>query len=88
MRKLNQIKWQYIDNKKQTRLITSWANCALLPKQAQCATTANSSLLGSVGSLLPVHVALRDLGDNSFQWTFMTNRLSPTKAPDKYVWYL
>lgn len=55
MRKLNQMKWQYIDNKKQTRLIT------LFPKQAQCAMAANSSFLGSVGSLLPVQVALRDL---------------------------
>ena len=30
---------------------------------------ANSSLLGSVCSLLIVQVALRDLGDSPFQWT-------------------
>ena len=35
------------------------------PIGAQCAVAANSSLLGSVCNLLPVQVALRDLGDNS-----------------------
>lgn len=30
---------------------------------AQCATAANSSLLSSVCSLLPIQVALRDLED-------------------------
>ena len=44
------------------------------PHGAQCAVAANSSLLGS---LLPVQIALRDLGDNSGQWTFMTGMLSP-----------
>ena len=41
------------------------ANCALFPTGAQCAMSANSSLLGCVCDLLPVQVALRDLGDNS-----------------------
>ena len=36
-----------------------------LPMGAQCATAANSSLLGSVCNLLPEQVALKDLGDNS-----------------------
>ena len=44
---------------------------------AQCAVAANSSLPGGVCSLLPVQIALRDLGDNSGQWTFMTGMLSP-----------
>ena len=43
----------------------------------QCAMAANNSLLGSVCSLLPIQVALRDLGDNSFQWAFMTGMLAP-----------
>nr|XP_008522378.1 PREDICTED: 60S ribosomal protein L10-like [Equus przewalskii] len=35
-----------------------------------CAVAANSSLPGSVCSLLLVWVSLRDLGDSPFQWTF------------------
>lgn len=73
------MKWQYIDNKKQTRLIT------LFPKQAQCAMAANRSFLGSVGSLLPVQVALKAL-KTTLQWTFMTNQLSQ-QGSDNHVWY-
>lgn len=46
---------------------------------------AKSSLPGSVGSLLPVQVALRDLGDDPFQQTFLTGVLSPVYVPDKNV---
>ena len=53
------------------------ADHALFTTGAQCAMTAKSSLLGSVCSLLPVQFTLRDLGDNSFQWTVMTGMLSP-----------
>lgn len=54
---------------------------------AQCATAANSSLLSSVRSLLPMQVALRDLEDRQIvQWTFMTGMLSPIQAPQRYVW--
>ena len=45
----------------------------------RCAKAAKNSLLGSVFSLLPVQVALRDLGDSPFQWTFMTGMLSQSR---------
>lgn len=45
---------------------------------AQCAMAANSSLLGSVCSLLIVWVALRDLGDSPFGGCWgLTSWLSP-----------
>lgn len=52
---------------------------------AQCAMAAHSSLLGGIGSLLPVQVALKDLRDSPFQWTFMTGMLFPIHAPDNCI---
>ena len=51
--------------------------CTLLPLGTQWAVAADSSLLHSVCSLLSVQVALRDLGDSPFQWTFITGMLDP-----------
>ena len=45
---------------------------------------AHSSLLGSVGSLLPIQVDLKDLRDSPFQWTFMTG-MFPIHAPDNCI---
>ena len=42
----------------------------------------------SISNLLPVQFSLKDLGDNSFQWAFMTGLLSPGQAPDRYAWCL
>ena len=36
---------------------------------------AHILIIGSVCSLLSVQGAIRDLGDNSFQWTFKTGML-------------
>ena len=51
---------------------------------AQCAMVAHSSLLGSVGSLLPIQVDLKDLRDSPFQWTFMTG-MFPIHGPDNCI---
>lgn len=54
------------------------------PCGAQCAVVAHSSVLGCVGSLLPIQVALKDLRDSPFQWTFMTG-MFPIHAPDNCI---
>lgn len=52
-----------------TSAIISLLKSNMLSMGAQCAMAANSSLLGSVCSLLIVWVALSSLGDSPFQWT-------------------
>lgn len=46
---------------------------------------ANSSLLRSMCTLLPLWVALGDLGESPFQWTFLSGMLSPVRVPDGYA---
>ena len=55
---------------------------------SHCAVAANSSLPGSVCSQLSVQVALRDLEDNSFQWTFMTGHAVFSRSSRQTVWCL
>ena len=75
--------WDHKESDTPEQLCTHAHHCSRLsrlcsiPMGVQCPMAANSSLLGSVCSLLLVQVALSDLGYNSFQWTFMTGMLSP-----------
>ena len=52
-----------------------------VPMRAQGAVAANCRLPDSICSLLSVQVALRDLGDRPFQWTFIPGMLSPVPGP-------
>ena len=64
-------------NRKRSPFAANQADCVLFPVGSQGAVAAQSSLPGGVSSQLSVQVALRDLEDNAFQWTFMTGMLSP-----------
>ena len=63
-------------NRNRSPFAADQADYVLFPVGSQGAVAANSSPPGGVCSQLSVQVALRDLEDNSFQWTFMTGMLS------------